>query len=312
MPPTSPRPVFVIGSFVMACCWFARRLPARGEHLHADGFLMEPGGKGLNVAVGLRRLGTPVHLLLGVGNDPSADALHRLLREESLPDAHVHRFAGASGHGMGLIDDAGDNVIVVHPGANHRLGPEHALAAAADITASALVYGQFEVADAVLSEAFRLGREAGTPTVLNPSPWRPITPELLRHVDTLLLNEQEALALFEPGSKPGGIRPEQGWGAHASRWREAHPGIGLVITLGAAGCVVWPGDATAPSHHPAQPVQAVDTTGCGDAFAAAWCSGLAKQASPDATLTLALAAGAWVAARPGVLAALPTAADLRG
>lgn len=312
MLPSSPRPVFVIGSFVMACCWFARRLPARGEHLHADGFLMEPGGKGLNVAVGLRRLGTPVHLLLGVGNDPAADALHRLLRNERLPEAHVHRFAGASGHGMGLIDDAGDNIIVVHPGANHRLGAEHAHAATADIAASAVVYGQFEVADAVLAEAFRLARQAGTPTVLNPSPWRPIAPELLRHVDTLLLNEQEALALFSPESKPSESKLEQDWTAHASRWRHAHPGIDLVITLAAAGCMVWQHDAAAPSHHPAQAVEAVDTTGCGDAFAAAWCSGLANQASPDATVTLALAAGAWVAARPGVLAALPMAADLRG
>ncbi|MEK6669137.1 MAG: PfkB family carbohydrate kinase [Pseudomonadota bacterium] len=304
MPPTAPRPVFVIGSFVMACCWFTHRLPARGEHQHAQGFLMEPGGKGLNVAVALRRLGTPVHLLLGVGSDPAADALHALLRREGLPEAHVHRFSGPSGHGAGLIDDAGDNVIVVHPGANHRLGREHALAAAQDIAASAVLYGQFEAPDDVLAQAFQLGRQAGAHTVLNPSPWRPIAPEVLQHVDTLLLNAQEAGALF--GVSPGALAPQRAWPDQALRWRRAHPGIDLLVTLGDAGCLVWPSQADLPQHRPAHPVQAVDTTGCGDAFAAAWCRALACDQEQETALQAALAAGAWVAARRGVLDALPT------
>lgn len=305
----SPRPVFVIGSFVMACCWFTPRLPGRGEHLHADGFLMEPGGKGLNVAVGLRRLGAPVHLLLGVGDDTAGDALHALLRRERLSDAHVHRFAGPSGHGAGLIDSAGDNVIVVHPGANHRLGSEHALAAATDIAASAVVYGQFEAPDEVIAEAFRLARQAGARTVLNPSPWRPITGELLQQVDTLLLNEHEASCLL--GLSPDSAPTSQGWGEPVRRWRLSHPGVGLVITLGEAGCLLWADNVDAPLHQPARTVQAVDTTGCGDAFAAAWCLALAEGQSPAQALQPAAWAGGWVASQQGVLDALPSGDALK-
>jgi ribokinase len=317
----SPRPVFVIGSFVMACCWFTPRLPGRGEHVHADGFLMEPGGKGLNVAVGLRRLGAPVHLLLGVGDDSAAEALLGLLRREGLSDAHVHRFAGPSGHGVGLIDEAGDNVIAVHPGANHRLGRGHVHAAATDIAASALVYGQFEAPDGVIAEAFRLARQAGVTTVLNPSPWRPIASEVLQQVDTLLLNEHEARALWGAQANAGGPTSLRGTGAdpkpdpHGSvrAWRRAHPGVQLLVTLGEAGCWLWPAGAEvdSPRHHPATRVQAVDTTGCGDAFAAAWCQALAAGMDASQALHLATSAGAWVASRQGVLGALPSGEELR-
>lgn len=300
----SPRPVFVIGSFVMACCWFTPRLPGRGEHVHADRFLMEPGGKGLNVAVALQRLGATVHLLLGHGDDPASHALTDLLKQEALPLGHVHRLAGASGHGVGVIDEQGEHFVAIHPGANHRLNEAHARAATADIAASALVYGQFEAPDAVITTVFDIARQAGTLTVLNPSPWRPIADALLATVDTLLLNEHEASSLF--ASPTDARAPAAAWLASAHAWRLAHPGIELVVTLGEAGCLWWPAHAATPSHHAARRVQAVDTTGCGDAFAAAWCDGQARGLPAAEALSWAQAAGAWVATQQGVLDALPS------
>lgn len=309
MSPLSPRPVFVIGSFVMACCWFTPRLPGRGEHVHADRFLMEPGGKGLNVAVALQRLGATVHLLLGHGDDPAAHTLIELLKHEALPTGHVHRLAGASGHGVGVIDEQGEHFIAVHPGANHRLRQAHVRAARADIGASALVYAQFEAPDAVIATAFEIARQAGTPTVLNPSPWRPIADALLTTVDTLLLNEHEASSLF---ASPTDARTQSAaWLASAKAWRLAHPGIELIVTLGEAGCLLWPAHAATPSHHAAHRVQAVDTTGCGDAFAAAWCDARARGLTSAEAMRWAHAAGAWVAARRGVLDALPLRARLQ-
>lgn len=308
----TPRPVFVIGSFVMACCWFTPRLPTRGEHVHATRFLMEPGGKGLNVAVALKRLGAQVHLLLGVGDDPAAEALRALLHQEGLSSDHVHRFDGPSGHGVGLIDDAGEHVIAVHAGANHRLGRGQLRAAAADLASSAVVYGQFEAPDEVLATAFQQGRRSGARTVLNPSPWRRIDADVLAQVDTLLLNEHEAAAMW--GLPPDGFAQGTEWMAAVEAWREGHRDVELILTLGAAGCLHWPrgvpAEAGAPFHHPARAVDATDTTGCGDAFAAAWCLGLAEGAEANEALTLANLAGAWVASRPGVLAALPTRSEL--
>lgn len=309
MSPPPPRPVFVVGSFVMACCWFTPRLPDAGEQLHAEGFLMEPGGKGLNVAVGLRRLGASAHLLLGVGNDLSGQALQDLLAREGLSRHHVHTFGGASGHGAGLIGPSGEHVIVVHPGANLQLTASHAQAAAQDIGSSAVVYGQFEVADGVLAEAFRLGRQSGAHNVLNPSPWRPIDGGLLALVDTLLLNEHEAEALWAvPAAR---FTSDVAWLDAVRPWRTANPNIDVLITLGDAGCLLWPAGAVTPLRVAAVAVDAVDTTGCGDAFAAAWCFGLSLGTQRLSALRLANAAGAWVAARHGVLAALPRLSELR-
>jgi len=105
---------------------------------------------------------------------------------------------------------------------------------------------------------------------------------------------------------PAAIPPDQVGTPQALAWRRAHPGIDLVITLGDAGCLFWAHDAAAPCHRPARSVQAVDTTGCGDAFAAAWCLALASGLTLAQALDSALAAGAWVAARHGVLDALPS------
>lgn len=275
----------------------------------ASGFLMEPGGKGLNVAVGLRRLGASVHLLMGVGLDHAGNALQDLLQHEGLDRRLVHTFDVASGHGAGLIDPSGDHVIVVHPGANHQLTAAHAEAAQAEIAESKLVYGQFEVPDAVLEAAFRLGRRAGVRTVLNPSPWRPIDEGLLAHTDTLLLNEHEAAALFslEASQVDDGIA----WLGSTQAWRKAHPGIELLITLGAEGCLSWPAGADTPHRQASHPVDAVDSTGCGDAFAAAWCFARARGDDDASALALATSAGAWLAARPGVIPALPTLAALQ-
>lgn len=302
------RPVFVVGSFVMACCWFTRRLPGAGEHVHAERFLMEPGGKGLNVAVGLARLGTPVSLLLGVGDDAAAAQALTLLDQEGIDRAHVHAFEGPSGHGVGLIDDAGENAIAIHPGANHRLGAEHAQAAAAEIGAAALVCGQFEVSDAVLIEAFRLARSGGVPTALNPSPWRPIEPELLALTDTLVVNEHEAGAWLGLG---GALDLERADHLHTlNNWRRAHPGTRVMVTLGGAGCLHGaPGDGDVVLRA-AFAVSAQDSTGCGDAFTAAWCDAQARGWGSDAAMDWAQAAGAWLAQRAGVLTALPHRAEL--
>lgn len=303
-----PRPVFVVGSFVMACCWFTPRLPRAGEHVHADRFLMEPGGKGLNLAVALARLGTPVHLLLGVGDDGAARQALALLDHEAIGREHVHAFDGPSGHGVGLIDPFGENAIAIHPGANHRLMPEHAQAAHRAIASSALVLGQFEVGDEVLIGAFDVARQAGVPTVLNPSPWRPLDAALLSLTDTLILNEHEAGELL---GQDGPLRPQEARHLDALRsWQVAHPTTQLLITLGEGGCLSWLEGQADPELHRAFKVIARDTTGCGDAFAAAWCDARARGKTPKQAIDQAQAAGAWLARQAGVLAALPTRDEL--
>lgn len=90
-PASVPPPrIFVVANFVMACCWRVSRLPQSGETFVASALSMEPGGKGLNVAIGTHRLGTQVDVMLGIGDDGAGQQLLDLLAAEGLGTSFVH------------------------------------------------------------------------------------------------------------------------------------------------------------------------------------------------------------------------------
>lgn len=314
---SSPPRAFVLGNFVHACCWRVPRLPQPGETLQATAVHTEPGGKGLNVAVGLARLGAQVDTLIGCGTDAPGRDLLALLRRERIATRHVHRFAGGSGWGAGFIAADGHNAIAVHPGANALLGKAHVQRAEADLVRAQLVYGQFETALPAVQAAFATAHRRGIPTVLNPSPWRAPPAALRRSTHTLIVNQVEAMALLELATAPG---PRQGTSALVAAVRTTLPALAtawpglrcLVITLGAGGSLGFEreGNAWQGWHAPAPRVRAVDTVGAGDAFASGYCCAvLAGQPLPDA-LAWGNLCGAHVAAHAGVLAVLPGAHDL--
>lgn len=313
---SAPR-AFVLGNFVLACCWHVGRQPMPGETLEADHFHAEPGGKGLNVAIGLRRLGADVHTLIGCGQDRAADALLALLTAEGLPNNHVHRLPGASGWGSGLIGADGHNSIAVYLGANRLLTEEHAHAARGSIGASQLVYGQFETSLAAVEAAFAIAHAHGVPTVLNPSPWHTPPQALADTTHTLIVNAVEAAALLNlPGDPvPTAAQAAQAVAACLPALGGAWPALcRLVITLGAEGALGMERAAQAEpwrAWHAAAPrIQAIDTVGAGDAFASGYCTAvLAGQPLPVA-LAWGNLCGAHVATQRGVLTALPGAAWL--
>jgi ribokinase len=241
MAPLKKR-AFVLGNFVQACCWQVPRLPLPGETLVATGLHIEAGGKGLNVAVCLQRLGLQVDTLIGCGNDAAGDQLLALLQREGISTQHVHRLAGASGCGSGWIGADGHNAIAVYPGANLLLTAGHARQAAADIAQAQLVYGQFETSMVAVETAFAIAQAHHVPTVLNPSPWQPPSTALRSYTHTLIVNETEAQALLVLPA------PLAGDAAQCARrvqtqlpalWA-AWPALQqLVVTLGAQGCLAW-------------------------------------------------------------------------
>lgn len=313
--PAAPR-AFVLGNFVQACCWHVGRQPARGETIEAERFQIEPGGKGLNVAVGLHRLGARVQTLIGCGQDQAADSLLALLAREGLPADHVHRLPGLSGWGSGLIGADGHNSIAVYLSANRLLSAAHAEAARPDIEAAQLVYGQFETALPAVEAAFRIAHARGVPTVLNPSPWQAPPPGLRATTHTVIVNETEAaplLALSEPLPPAAGDAARQlasVMGVFALAWPSARR---LILTLGEQGAVsaeqieagrwsFW--------HAPAPRIDAIDTVGAGDAFAAGYMRATLRGEPLPVALGWGNLCGAHVAARAGVLDALPDARQL--
>lgn len=294
--------IFVIGSMVMACTARLDRVPEAGESVRAGAFRIEAGGKGFNVAVGARRLGAAVDGLFAVGDDALGGLARDAFAANGLDPQRLLTLRGGTGAGVGLIDAQGDNRIAVYPGANDRLEGGHAHAAASRIAAADLVTAQFEVGDDVIAEAFALARASGVRTLLNPSPFRPIKPEILKRTDIVVVNRGEAAAF---GSTLGLGELEDGPRLVAALFPL---GVAtLIVTAGAAGATLY--EAAGSRFQPAFQVAAVDTTGAGDAFIA----GLAR-ALPSGDMDLALrwasAAGAMTAMRFGVLDALPNLAEL--
>jgi ribokinase len=317
----APR-IFVAANFVMACCWRVPRLPRPGETLEASALLMEPGGKGLNVAIGARRLGAQVDVLIGVGRDAAAAQLKALLDAESMGTAHVHGLAAQSGYGAGMIGADGQNAIAVYPGPNLLLDAGHADAAEADIARADLVYGQFETSVPAVERCFALARRHGVRTVLNPSPWQAISPALLADTSVIVVNEVEAAGLLGlAGAELGGpgklgtaeiaARLAAPVRAFWLRWKPASVTQAplLIVTLGEHGCIAFRPDE-APLAVSAFAVHAVDTVGAGDAFAAALCMALCRGGELHSALIEANAAGALMASQYGVLGALPDSARL--
>lgn len=308
--------VFVAANFLQVTCATMPQLPRPGEIVLASGTHSEAGGKGLNVALGCRRLGAQVRALVGIGRDAAGEGLVALLHAHGIPDTHVHRLAETSGMGMGFIAHGGQNCGAVFAGPNLLLSAAHAELAQADIAASDWVYGQFEAALPAVQRCFELAQAAGVPTVLNPSPWQAIPDALLALTQVLLVNEVEAAQLLGTPLSADSALAELAQGMHPpvealwARW----PGRLLVVTAGHRGCIAFaPGRS--PWLCPAHGVEAIDTLGAGDAFACGLLVALGAGWQDDsavlaAALRQASACGALMASRAGVLDALPSQATL--
>lgn len=293
--------VFILGSYINANSLVVDSLPVSGESVPATSLWAEHGGKGLNLAVGIHRLGLQTQTLLTVGNDTPGSAVRQFMQAENMDTSLVKQVDVASGFGVGLVSAGGDNVVAVYPGANAHTVAADVHSAIGRLAQCRMVCAQFEIPDEPILEAFRLARQYGVQTLLNPSPLRPFDPDLLALTDILVLNETEAIALF-------GIAATQDLSVFF--WAQFLPSVAwqgklLVVTLAEHGCVVRE-TCQGILHAPAWAVDALDPTGSGDAFTAGLVFALLTGEALEVALHFANACGAWVASSPGVMAVLPT------
>lgn len=304
------KAVFVLGSFVVACSAKVSRFPRPGESLAAETVTIEPGGKGLNQAIMARRLGAEVDGLLAVGDDLAAAFAPPALERAGLPPSMLVRLTGCTGSGIGFTDASGETCLAIAPGANLALTAEHVRERAAAIAAAGLVTAQFEIGDAPIEAAFRLARQAGVATLLNPSPFRAIPAAILTLTSILIVNETEARSL---AAALGRDADEAGIAQHFARelgpaLLEQGPDL-VVLTRGAAGALAMAAGAQ-PIAQAGFPVETVDSLGAGDAFAATLGVRLAAGRPVPEALRDAAAAGALTTTRHGVFDALPTLAAI--
>jgi ribokinase len=295
--------VCVVGSFAVGLSLRVDRWPVGGETVLGGGFDQGPGGKGSNQAVQAARLGARVELVGCVGADVFGDSALALYEAEGVGTTFLRRTSERNtGVGFIVLDGAGNNRIVLDPGANSLLRPEDVAAARAAYAGSAVVLTQLEIPLEAAGAAMRMGRAAGARTILNPAPARRLPAELLEDVDLLTPNQTEARVLV-------GLAPEDPCPDDDVCRELLRLGIRAVImTRGAEGALVVSDDETFAS--PSHAVDVVDSTGAGDAFNGALAAGLADGLGLDEAVRLATAAGALACTRLGVIDSLPTEAEI--
>ncbi|MEV7343006.1 ribokinase [Streptomyces sp. NPDC093544] len=292
--------LLVVGSANADLVIGVERRPAAGETVLGSDLTVHPGGKGANQAVAAARLGASTALLARVGNDAHGRLLLDSQRAAGVDTVGVLVGGAPTGVALITVDPSGDNSIVVSPGANGRLTPGDVRAAGSLFQASRVVSAQLEIPLETVVEVVR-NLADDSRFVLNPSPPRPLPREVLAACDPLIVNEHEARVLIGADAGP---EPED-WARHLLALGPSS----VVITLGEQGALVAQ-RAGARVRVPSVRVEAVDTTGAGDAFTAAlaWRLGLGESLAEAAAY--AARVGAAAVTRPGAQESFPTAEEV--
>ncbi|MGW5373749.1 ribokinase [Streptomyces sp. NPDC004011] len=275
------------------------RRPPPGERVRGGHRADPRGGTGANQAAAAPRLGARTALLARVGDDAHGRLLLDAQRAAGVDTAGVLVGGAPTGVALITVDPSGDNSIVVSPGANARLTPADVRGAAGLLGASRVVSAQLEIPLETVEEVVR-NLSDGSRFVLNPSPPRALPARVLAACDPLIVNEHEARVILGDDGASGAPRD---WAPLLL----ARGPRSVVVTLGAAGALVC--DSSGVTRVPSVRVDAVDTTGAGDAFTAAlaWKLG-AGAALPEAAAYAALV-GAAAVTRRGAQESYPTAAE---
>lgn len=260
--------VLVVGSLNTDLVATADRLPDDGETVIGRSYVTGFGGKGGNQAVMAARLGAAVTMVGAVGDDDLGRAYCANLERERIATDRIARVDGPSGVAPIWVDAAGHNRIIVVSGANDHVSAADGAAAVAAVRPSVVV-GQHEIPQAVTAAAFSAARTAGVTTILNPAPAAPIEPELLAATDWLVPNETEFGVLSGVPLTGDDASDRSVMVRYA-----ATVGVSLVVTLGDRGVRIVPVGGE-PVDVPAPVVEAIDTTGAGDAFVGAFAVGVA-------------------------------------
>ena len=304
--------VVIVGSFIQDLAFYTKSFPQPGESVVGE-FRPGPGGKGFNQAVAATRAGAPTLFIGAVGRDAFGAGAKKFAHDEGVRTHFVEKKKEPTGTAVVSINAAGQNQIIVALGANLTLHKQDV--PIAPLQSAQVVVCQGENDFKTVAHVLRLARKAGATTVLNPAPMRAdFDFGLLRHTEVLIPNEAEFAGLIR-------ALPRSGMRTLATEEISRLPGDQLhalcrlfnvpivIVTLGARGCFVsQPEVYTRISPHG---VDAVDTTGAGDAFVGGFATGLVKlnrnvlEAAHYANAVAALAV-----TRHGAAAAMPTAREI--
>ncbi len=295
-----PGKVVVIGSMNMDFFVHVDRLPQPGETLLGSSFEMLPGGKGANQAYAVAQLGGTATMIGCVGQDLFGHRLITNLRSVGVETSGIlETSASPTGVAFIAVERSGQNQIVVAPGANENLDPDHIMRALSEIRPDYVLL-QLEIPLHIVECAINAGRSQNVFLVLDPAPAKPINPALFAQIDILTPNESEALGLL---GREGNRIPLEDASEVAKALLKMGPRQ-VILKLGENGA--WYGDGIRSQHFPAKPAQVIDVTAAGDTFNGALSVALSEGRSMDQAIHFANKAASLSVAKVGAQASIPS------
>jgi ribokinase len=291
--------IVVVASFMMDLTTKLKRLPLRGETVFGDEFKSGAGGKGSNQAVCAKRLGADVAVIVKIGSDMFGKAALANFDNEGFErDLIFIDNEHPTGVAPIFVEDSGENIIAIVPGANSHLYPEHVAKGKERIKNADILLTNFEIPLETSLYALKTAKEYGLTTILNPAPapTTAVEEELFTYVDILTPNETEARGLL--GKLDENMSIEQSAAELLQR------GVGTVVmTLGERGAFFMNKEQNA--HVDSFKVNTIDATGAGDAFNGALAVSLAEGNGLRESISFANRVAALSTTRFGTAPAMP-------
>lgn len=291
------KKILVIGSLNMDLVTNVKNTPKRGETILGNGFSTIPGGKGANQAAAIGRLKGNVNMLGKIGDDNFGEMLKTNLINSNVDVSNVYVEKNTpSGTALIMVNEDGDNSIVVIPGANFKLSKNDIKDEAIDDCD--ILVGQLEVPMEVIERAYEKAKKKNKYTILNPAPANKLSDNLLSNIDLLIPNESELelLSGVEINSFDDVIK-----GAEKLMSKGVKE---LIVTLGEKGAAYF--NENGYKRFNAFKVKAIDTTAAGDSFIGGLTVKLSQGKSIDEAIEFASKVGAITVTRRGAQSSLPT------
>lgn len=283
---------------------FASHLPVAGETAIGDLIRTSPGGKGSNQMIAAHMSGSEALLIARIGDDALSNCLHDFYNGRKFNKKYIKISEGVN-TGTAIIEidktDAQNRILIIQ-GANLILNECDVMSAEADFADCDVVLTQLETGDEPIYAAARLAKKYNKPFILNPAPYRPLADELLKMVDYITPNETEAGYLT-------GIEINSVKDAKAAAKKLLAMGVkNVIITLGVNGAYYTDGDREI--QIPGIKVNAVETTGAGDAFNGGFATALGEGMDIETALKFANCTAALSVTRIGAAESMPSRGEI--
>lgn len=293
------------GSLIVDITGYAAHLPVHGETSLGDRLVFGPGGKGNNQMTAASRAGVEAVIISRMGKDFLSSIMAAHYEREGMSTKYIKADDAETGSALIEVDTTtAQNRIIVIKGACDHVTAQDVYAAEGDFADADAVITQLETSIESVLACKTLAEKHGKPFILNPAPFQSIPDELLCGVDFLTPNETEAefftgvpVVTEEDAAKAADVLHDKGV-------------KNVIITLGAKGAFYSCKESGEKRLVPGIRVNAVDTTGAGDAFNGGFAAAIALGADVETALKFANCTGALSVTKPGTAPAMPQRAEI--